>query len=76
MAIRATVVMRVPLRYDPQFWALVFPLGMYSVATTKMIAAVVLPFGGWIPASVFWFALSALALTAIGMAAAGLRRTP
>ena len=24
---------RVPLRYDPQYWSLVFPLGMYSVAT-------------------------------------------
>ena len=75
MGVWRHVVMRVPLQYDPQFWALVFPLGMYSVATTKMIAAVVLPFGGWIPASVFWFALGAWALTAIGMAAAGLRRT-
>jgi tellurite resistance protein TehA-like permease len=24
---------RVPIRYDPQYWSLVFPLGMYSVAT-------------------------------------------
>lgn len=75
MGVWRHVVMRVPLRYDPQFWALVFPLGMYSVATMKMIAAVGLPFGGWIPASFFWLALGAWALTAIGMAAAGLRRT-
>jgi tellurite resistance protein TehA-like permease len=24
---------RTPIRYDPQYWSLVFPLGMYSVAT-------------------------------------------
>ena len=24
---------RVPIHYDPQYWSLVFPLGMYSVAT-------------------------------------------
>jgi tellurite resistance protein TehA-like permease len=61
-------IRRVPLRYDPQFWALVFPLGMYSVATTKMIAAVELPFGGWIPAVAFWAAAIAWTLTAVGMA--------
>jgi tellurite resistance protein TehA-like permease len=27
------VVERVPLTYDPQYWSLVFPLGMYTVAT-------------------------------------------
>jgi tellurite resistance protein TehA-like permease len=27
------IVERVPLVYDPQYWSLVFPLGMYSVAT-------------------------------------------
>lgn len=75
MGVWRHVVMRVPVRYDPQFWALVFPLGMYSVATAKMIAALGLPFGGWIPAAFFWLALGAWALTAIGMAAAGLRRT-
>ncbi|MEX1263538.1 MAG: tellurite resistance/C4-dicarboxylate transporter family protein [Actinomycetota bacterium] len=75
MGVWRHVVMRFPLRYDPQFWALVFPLGMYSVATAKMIAALGLPFGGWIPTTFFWLALGAWALTAIGMAAAGLRRT-
>jgi len=57
----------VRLRYDPQFWALVFPLGMYSVATTKMIAAIALPFGGWIPVVAFWAATVAWTITFLGM---------
>jgi len=32
------LVKRVPLRYHPAYWALVFPIGMYGVATYKMIA--------------------------------------
>jgi tellurite resistance protein TehA-like permease len=63
-------VKRVPLRYDPQFWALVFPLGMYSVATAAMIDAIGLPFGSWIPATFFWIALCAWTITAVGMARA------
>lgn len=26
-------IARIPLRYDPQYWSLVFPMGMYGVAT-------------------------------------------
>ena len=33
------IVKRVPLTYDPQYWALVFPLGMYTVATFIWIEA-------------------------------------
>ena len=33
------VIRRVPLRYHPSYWALVFPLGMYGVATSRMIDA-------------------------------------
>jgi tellurite resistance protein TehA-like permease len=32
------LVKRVPLRYHPAYWALVFPIGMYGVATFRMIA--------------------------------------
>jgi tellurite resistance protein TehA-like permease len=32
------LVKRVPLRYAPAYWALVFPIGMYDVATYKMFA--------------------------------------
>ncbi len=30
------IVRRVPLRYHPSYWAMVFPLGMYGVATYRM----------------------------------------
>ena len=34
------IVRRVPLRYHPSYWSLVFPLGMYGAATFKMRAVV------------------------------------
>lgn len=67
MGVWRHVVKRVPLRYDPQFWALVFPLGMYSVATARMIEAVGMPLGNAIPIAAFWVALAAWAITAVGM---------
>jgi tellurite resistance protein TehA-like permease len=35
---------QLPLRYDPQYWSLVFPLGMYSVATSVFADAAQLTF--------------------------------
>jgi len=43
------IVRRLPLRYHPSYWALVFPLGMYGAATFKMRAAVQLEQLGWAP---------------------------
>ncbi len=34
------VVRRLPLRYHPSYWALVFPLGMYATASFKMLSVV------------------------------------
>jgi len=58
---------RFPLRYDPSYWALVFPLGMYTVCTFKMAHALDLPELEAIPQIVVWPALFAWALTFAGM---------
>ncbi len=38
------VIERVPITYDPQYWSLVFPIGMYSVATFMFANATGIPF--------------------------------
>ena len=53
------VIQRFPLRYDPLYWGAVFPLGMYSVATRHMAAALALPFLGFLPEIMFAAALVA-----------------
>ncbi|MFN8053616.1 MAG: tellurite resistance/C4-dicarboxylate transporter family protein [Acidimicrobiales bacterium] len=58
------VVRRVPLRYHPSFWALVFPLGMYSASTFRMRAVLGIEEGAWLApvvlviAGVAWVATS------------------
>jgi tellurite resistance protein TehA-like permease len=61
------VVRRVPLRYDPQYWALVFPLGMYAVATFRMNDALDLSFLEIVPDVAFGIALGAWALVFTGL---------
>lgn len=73
-------VRRHPLSYDAQFWALVFPLGMYTTCSIVMVTAMLTVFGtdlaflGWIPATMFWIALAAWLVTFVAMLASILRR--
>jgi tellurite resistance protein TehA-like permease len=54
------VVERVPITYDPQYWSLVFPLGMYTVATfifanaTGMTFLLIIPQIGVYIATLAW----------------------
>ena len=61
------VIRRVPLRYHPSYWALVFPLGMYGVATSRMIEATDLAGLDWLPPVVLGIARTAWALAFVGL---------
>jgi tellurite resistance protein TehA-like permease len=61
------VVRRVPLRYHPSYWALVFPLGMYGAATYRMRAAIRLDALEWLPKVTLAIALLAWTLTFVGL---------
>jgi tellurite resistance protein TehA-like permease len=67
------LVRRLPLRYHPSYWALVFPLGMFSAATFRMRAAMGLPALEWLPKAAFGVALVAWLATALGLAHQGLK---
>lgn len=67
------VVKRVPLAYDPQYWALVFPLGMYTVATFVWIEASGLAVLRVIPQMFVYIALLAWLATFAGLVARLLR---
>ncbi len=69
------LVGQVPLRYDPQYWSAVFPLGMYAVATHRMAAALDLGFLDWIAKAFLGISLLAWTLTLIGMVRS-IRRGP
>ncbi|HEY5888560.1 MAG TPA: tellurite resistance/C4-dicarboxylate transporter family protein [Acidimicrobiales bacterium] len=61
------VVCRVPLRYHPSYWALVFPLGMYGAATFRMRAALELEVLAWLPKATLAVAVVAWTATFFGL---------
>ena len=65
---------RVPLRYEPTLWSMVFPLGMYAVAGIYLGRADSLPLVGWIGSTELWLALAVWAIVAVAMVIHVMRR--
>jgi tellurite resistance protein TehA-like permease len=61
------VVERVPITYDPQYWSLVFPLGMYTVATFIFANATGMHFLLLIPHIVIHISILAWVITFVAM---------
>jgi tellurite resistance protein TehA-like permease len=72
------LVRKEPLSYHPMFWSMVFPLGMYTVATYRLSLAADFPPLQWIPRIMIWIAFGAWVLTMAGALAAlwGVLRAP
>jgi tellurite resistance protein TehA-like permease len=71
------LIRRCPLSYDPAYWNLVFPLGMYTVATFRLSLAADYPTLQNVCKVMVWVALAAWLATFVGMSGSlfrGLRR--
>jgi tellurite resistance protein TehA-like permease len=62
------VVRRTPFTYTPLFWSLVFPLGMYALASLRLSLAAEFAPLRVVSAMMIWVALAAWAATALGLA--------
>jgi tellurite resistance protein TehA-like permease len=68
------VIRRVPFTYDPQYWGMVFPLGMYTTCTVQIARALELPDLMIVARAFVWPALVAWLATFVGLVL-GLART-
>ena len=61
------IVNRLPFKYEPSLWSMVFPLGMYSVASSRLGLAAEFPPLQWISAVMIWVAFGAWLLILFGL---------
>lgn len=60
-------VKRIPINYDPLYWGLVFPFGMYSVCTLYLSKTLDASFLMWISKGAIGIAVSAWLITFLGL---------
>ena len=58
---------QLPLKYHPQYWGMIFPLGMYTVCTVKLSQALELKFLMFIPSFFVYIALVAWVIVVVSM---------
>ena len=61
------VTNKVPFTYEPALWSMVFPLGMYTVASERLGQAAEFPPMIWIAQLMIWIAIAAWVLVMGGM---------
>lgn len=61
------IYMRFPVRYDPLYWGVVFPFGMYAAATYRLGAFLELPFLHAIPPIFLYAAMVAWVVAFLGL---------
>ncbi|HET9716745.1 MAG TPA: tellurite resistance/C4-dicarboxylate transporter family protein [Pseudolabrys sp.] len=66
-------ICRIPITYSPMLWSLVFPLGMYALASLRLSLATDFPPLRSISLAMVWIALAVWAATAAGFAIASWR---
>lgn len=58
---------RYPITYDPQFWGMVFPLGMYTTSTYQLSKALKIPFLTVIPHVMVYISMAVWIFVFLGM---------
>lgn len=69
------VFRKVPFRFEPTWWSIVFPLGMYAVAGMYLGRADDLPIVAWIGETWMWVAVAAWLVAFAGMVGSRFIRT-
>jgi tellurite resistance protein TehA-like permease len=70
------VYKRFPLKYDPQYWGMVFPFGMYTVCTFQLANAIGFPRLLVIPRYFVFLALAGWIAASLGLITTLLRSAP